>query len=83
MNTIKEFFVKYLFKEQTKLLCCTQNNSKPCDVKLDNDNLIISSNINDYKSKVVEDENKEKKNKINDKKGNKKMLFKRSTTFIS
>ena len=58
MNTIKEFFVKYLFKEQTKLLCCTQNNSKPCDVKLDNDNLIISSNINDYKSKVVEDDNK-------------------------
>ena len=26
---------------------------------------------------------KKKKNKINDKKGNKKMLFKRSTTFIS
>ena len=83
---------------QKKHLCCTQNNSKPVEIILDNENLIISSNMNDSKERLKEDENEEKKkmeknkdlqtihNKIdkkNDNAKNKKKLFKRTTTLLN
>ena len=66
MKAMKDFFVRFILKKykiQKKILCCTQNNTNTKDIKLDNENIIISSNINDSKKMYK----KEEKNEENDK----------------